>query len=482
MTRLPKKCSDFLERVLARIRSRQVKESSRAELESHLQDSIEHLQEKGVPEEEAVELALLKLGDPAELGKNISIANRPFYARFSFLAAGAAVAGVVAFFGLTFYLERITAEALLEANARKDQYEKDFFEDQKILSEIEFFGSLPTNKKDAGEFLNPRIVWEPRHHSPDWPEIELPRAAEKILLQVGPVKRRPWVELDSPELERVDLSWMNNLHAYDHWDLFASGVGPAHTHMKFRRNPFTVPTPSFRDFSHFAKLRLLRGLRTQQPLAAFRDVRQLAKLVYSTETLVGAMVGISILGMERDAYSEALKRGFLKAGDWQPISEELQLRARRSLFGMAAWVNPTRTGDQNLALLQRPHSKSGICGAVNEYYGMFFYVEKFYRGQAPLEPAARSSLSAADSLLGEANGCRATYVRSLRQNGGGSNEEDPLWSSSPTQLAWNLMHRYGHHIPYLRRVIGNQMISFASGRYYAVYANVKLPARDLSGK
>ena len=77
--------------------------------------------------------------------------------------------------------------------------------------------------------------------------------------------------------------------------------------------------PSFPHLVGWAKLRMLKGLRDGNPAAAGAELRELARLLLSTETVLGAVVSGPVLRAERRAYEHALAAG-MAVGEWAPLA------------------------------------------------------------------------------------------------------------------------------------------------------------------
>lgn len=93
----------------------------------------------------------------------------------------------------------------------------------------------------------------------------------------------------------LDFAWMKELLAFDHWSMMTAGPlrdGPTQSFME-------APIPNFVTLQNWAKLRLLKGLHEGDLASASLEVRHLAMLCATTGTLVGDMIRLAILGIER---------------------------------------------------------------------------------------------------------------------------------------------------------------------------------------
>ena len=97
--------------------------------------------------------------------------------------------------------------------------------------------------------------------------------------------------------------------------------------------------PEFRKLTLAARLHLRRGLKSGKLLQAANDVRQAARLAFSTETMFGQLTGLSLLTIEWRAFDWARRHQLATAG-WTPLDEETIARARRVVRTAPAFVSP----------------------------------------------------------------------------------------------------------------------------------------------
>jgi len=70
-----KRITEYLNTACAQIKSKQNRLSARAELMSHIHASVDDLKQKGMNEEDAVKVTLERMGNPSEIGSQISAFN-----------------------------------------------------------------------------------------------------------------------------------------------------------------------------------------------------------------------------------------------------------------------------------------------------------------------------------------------------------------------------------------------------------------------
>jgi len=73
-----KNITEYLNLVCVQVKSKQRRLSTRAELMSHIQASVTELKQTGMDEKNAVQTALERMGNPTDIGKQISSFNAPW--------------------------------------------------------------------------------------------------------------------------------------------------------------------------------------------------------------------------------------------------------------------------------------------------------------------------------------------------------------------------------------------------------------------
>jgi hypothetical protein len=233
------------------------------------------------------------------------------------------VAGIVTVLGVTGLLlidrwMRKEYEPLL-AELRKDATaEIDFFCEQQALLAADPWFHEPRTEGDAGPLLNAWMLWETRRGVPKGSPLSVPSRLPQRFSDF-----QEWLT-SKADVSVLDFGWMEQLHAYDRWDVLKNSPFP----LRDRINLVADSMPDFGQLMLWARFRLLHGLRTGQPLAAARDVRHLAWLAYRTDMLFGAMVATHLLDSERAAHASMQA----PPPEWRPMSREQVARMRAVLM------------------------------------------------------------------------------------------------------------------------------------------------------
>ena len=316
------------------------------------------------------------------------------------------------------------------------------------------------NDRDAGELLNRHL----RVDGPDYPADEPAWWADHALHEV--VVKRPggWHNVDDP-LPDGDLSVLTRALDYDHWDVTRSGayarflrggqavLEPWFTVRNYRRPmsngmPMLITTPFLNPLFILVRLRLLRGLQRQDILPALREVRHLARLTYSIETLYSTICARSILGLERRAWEVAVERGLPGATEWEPASSEELQAMRRSGFSMAMVVSGLAGCTAAERLLASPGPLHGLCGGIDEAT-WFLAFQAHFLGERSLQGGRWGSRATLEAFLARTDG-RCSLVRPLLASKGLSGAVMESQSLARLPPKDRLLYRL-YRLPLLRR-------------------------------
>jgi hypothetical protein len=127
------------------------------------------------------------------------------------------------------------------------------------------------------------------------------------------------------DMTGVDTSWVKQLGQAGYWD-----VESAPSPLADRPVSLGEPEPVFTDLVAVGRAHLVAGLLSGDARGAGRDVRQLARLCFTSERIPGAITAIALLGLERRARDAAAQRG-LPTDGWDPVSEDDQRALKRLL-------------------------------------------------------------------------------------------------------------------------------------------------------
>ncbi len=327
---------------------------------------------------------------------------------------------------------------------------------QTLFSNLDVYQVPPKDGKDAGDFLNPIVRWPLQCSSPEYlehpPQGPLKVSPKWQKLMMAPIKVEDYERLDFKDL---DLSWLAKLKQYDYWDLSHSASQKLHYNRLLVRHINAieffraVPYPAFADLFQFGQLRLMKGLKQRNMKSALSEVRQLAKLLNSTESLNGFILSAAMLVAEEKAYRLAVEKKILSARDWAPVTEGLDLLNNGMVNALPQYG--AYTPPEILAItLENPKNTVGRCAAIQEGVTRLSRLVPLFSKKWPMERDIDDALGRLREIaLDPNNGCRLRYVREYWQ------------TQESRQAEWRGGLRLSSYqtLPYVRRIVANEWIS-----------------------
>lgn len=234
-----------------------------------------------------------------------------------------------------------------------------FCADQRALSAHPvFLPPVPGKQRDAGPLLSAVLGWEQRTGiTAPLGTLKLPADAAKKLAGSS------FLELSDSELAAfsgVDLAFFSKLADFDRWELTS---GPSPLRPTARHNAADAPWPEFGKLVRASQLHLRRAVKSNTLPAAAKDVREAARLAFTTETLLGQSIGINLLAVEAVAWNWAQKNGRSTAA-WTPLDEETLERARRVVRTAPVFMSPM-VSDETFSAA-RACERVTACAALTE--------------------------------------------------------------------------------------------------------------------
>ena len=236
------------------------------------------------------------------------------------------------------YLTAVTADEAAEEAAYTEN-SASLAGAQERISHLGFLQEKPC-QASIGEEINHRLAWSPDYLALPWRkerEVEtelLPLIAGKVR-ELRKMRYRGkeffWSSskdfresagvdtyLEKAGLSGLDTSWMDPLaDSSSCWDISANSPRTAY----FPMDPLELPEPSYTEFSAWAVLRLLHGIRDGDGERALRTARSWARLLFSTQRLAGAAAG-NLLLVQEEIAGERMQRMGLETGGWSPVPEQ----------------------------------------------------------------------------------------------------------------------------------------------------------------
>lgn len=260
--------------------------------------------------------------------------------------------------------------------AKKEFYihQKKFDDDLNILIPKLRFLEKGERKKDAGEFLNVRLLaeglradlkvkWEEKR---DQLSDKIDRMSEKdqrVYNRV--VKDGASIEDYQGEFDHIDTSWLRKLRDYDYWSIDVHGPM-----QDYQRISFDSPIPYFGN--RHQKIHLFNSFKgdRKRKIEALKDILHYGELAFTTESLIGSMVFASSLGVVKWA-TENQKELRKELGPWQVLLEEKQ-RIKRVFWGIHHFTRPMLGFDQRVmqSYYKKLNATVGLCSVAREVFSL----------------------------------------------------------------------------------------------------------------
>lgn len=268
--------------------------------------------------------------------------------------------------GINTELERIQTHQITSAQTDR------LIADIEHIKTLDLFKTTP-RERNAGVILNRHIGLDDGTPAQDvawWDDIKHKRTLNR--------RNAHWSTAPD-DVEVGDLSLLTKLMAFDHWETGRlpseygktyPAQGPYEEYLRDTPRPVYLnhfqPYPNPVSLVDLAKFRLLHGLRTDDVLPALKEVRHLATLLHSDETMIHTVLAIAILRMERRAFDAAMDRGQLGPTDWTvPTNADLNTMHRVAV-SMAFVMSGGAAESQWQRIAALGDEPFGLCGAIHD--------------------------------------------------------------------------------------------------------------------
>jgi len=228
-----------------------------------------------------------------------------------------------------YYKEKINKynDSIIKNKKLAYKYFPRFIKDQNILVNLNFLNmtSYKDGKgKDAADFLNDKISWEPKR--PFKYKTVVPK---KYIEQLNKLKfKNSFTEVtDKIDLSTLNFDWMTSLHKFSYWNPEKS----KYFRSFLKKNPFTISVPSinFSELLDIYRLRYIKGAQDGKFKQALIDNRKLAELIFSQDSTIAKLIALSIIRTEKEFLKHYAKSDKSILSNWKPIKELNIKRAER---------------------------------------------------------------------------------------------------------------------------------------------------------
>lgn len=282
--------------------------------------------------------------------------------------------------------------------AKENEFRAPFLADVAALDANPPFPDTP-RRANAEPFLRAYVSWEGREMKPVERSAALladmrayaewPKSAD--------VRRR--MLADAGFFARHDATWLERISSFDHLDLTSHPALAAELGRLPRQNGIErIGTLAAHPLINYLELRnwglyyALGKIREGRAPEGLKVLRQIAALMHSSYTLVGAMSAAAMLNSER-----ALVETFSIHG-WSPVSTETVDRYRRVSWAWGIYAKAPWYGEWKSELEGHLHPRAGLCPGVNEGIGGPLLLQEWLEPTWPFELDLRAKFAASRDL------------------------------------------------------------------------------------
>ena len=286
-------------------------------------------------------------------------------------------------------------------------------DDLSYLGQFDILKSRKTGKADAGPWLNRKLFWSPvrevSSETSPLPAVAIPVREELLRL------RSEWMDKHhKARTAKADLSFFMGLGQFDYWDIETHSPIEELAARNIFVPPPELPVPEVSDLLAAAKLRLMRGALDKEAMTALQDVRNLARLLLTTENMNLVLAGIAILDDERKAYRYFVDHQGLSESAWIPIDRNTTRRAYRAILATRGYLRIWTRPDTMDEIYLKGAEPVGLCAAANEAFPQTFALAPVLKPHWPLEFDLRDEYAKLDQVLDRSrSSCRLKYLSAL---------------------------------------------------------------------
>lgn len=235
--------------------------------------------------------------------------------------------------------------------------------DAKTMEEIPVFHPL-TYTKDASEFLNPMVSWtsEQNPYDPEKPEDYALKLNPELVAALKADKDFAKIKIDWSKY-KLDFSWFKKIQDYDHWS-YTQNAPYSKNETNF--SVMTAPNPNYPELTRWVMVYLLYSRDFKQLKANSKDIDHLAKLIFSHQNYLNALVAVQILKIKR-GFHESLSEAEQKQMQGVLLSDETITAIKRfvsAFAGMYSILTPDEVFN-NMRMI-----KIGNCLMLEESFFM----------------------------------------------------------------------------------------------------------------
>lgn len=445
---LPVEIQNYIHQASRGVRSRRQRLDIERELTSHALDVLDELRAEGWSDATATTEVVRRLGDVMNLNELLKEAHRTPLQRWLMGISASALTLVTAgmVLALAMRMNELDEREERFVAAARTRYPR-IAQAQSELSKDAFFEYAP-RQNDAGQVLNDLLTWYP---DPGY-GLGITDEFRGRLIRVYP--KDDVADLKKLDVSSIELAWMPKLKTFDHWDFYSSGRGKRMLEESRKSHRFIPRYPHLISVHIAAQARLIKGLQTGEVRTALNEVEDVARLLISSENLLGFQMGIGLYYGDLPRFEKlAIDAGLLHDKPrYHRDSDQDHRSAGRALYAL---VSNLMTPPEYLKdVLDHPEWKVGRCAAINEMLYSMHASQPFLTPTSwPFERDFAQVTALRQQLIEQSRGhCRLTWYWS----GGFETAEVSISNfrmdgeRSPADYLMGVVS----FLPYARRIVG----------------------------
>jgi hypothetical protein len=360
--------------------------------------------------------------------------------------------------GCVFFIRWVEEPQIASYRATQALFVDDFLKDRNALdAESWLHQNSNTTQKDldAGEQLNPRLIWYPflKNEEPVSSEkiLSLPKNGRTDITNRG----SEWMKLFYKYNKLpIDFSIFEALKNKTYWDLEENSPLAELIKKQHFVNSFERPLPELSDLALLTKLYAMRCVEKCEPIQALQAIRHLSDLLLTTEYLDTELAAFTFLKIEKQAYDYYLKKGRIKDSQWQPRDLSILPQVQRVYLAsrgyLHLWSSPL--------IIQKvftPAAHIALCSSINEDLPNDWLLRPLLEPTLWPEPSFAAGYIQLQTVVAQAEPfCRLKYVRATMKSNQLGHVPLPGWI-----VRW----------PYIRKLFGLQFseLDFSGFENYA---------------
>jgi hypothetical protein len=284
-----------------------------------------------------------------------------------------------------------------------------------------------------------------------------------------------------PLLKEIDTGWMARLDHFDHWDISTRTEIKEHLARATLTNGIgkigivsALPLPNFDELRKWAIVRFLQSSNKKQsdPITALSAFRKATALCHSAGLLISEMVALRMLQDEK-----TLVQSF-EISNWNLVPDETIQAYKRLSWASVALVRMPWFGDEipkEFTSFLKP--ENGMCAGVWESLVGLDGFRDYLEPRFPFEYNFATNMNRArDNQRQFMATCHMGNYESLLTPS--PIERQPLFGSDNLPLMgidWPGTRYFNwSRIPYLRQLVGLQVLAIATPNYLRLYDAKKI--------